>query len=180
MRVRRQLVNVTRAVLVSIDSTEFVAAAVRLGEEARLLDEVEALEELVLLHVSGAALRGENSRPALETARQRGALVAVDLADLEAELDARFAFDLTMLRPDILLVRPEQQAALGAPAEGLARLPVLLLGERGVQLFGRRVPAPPGAHTNRAAFAAALCSAYLEGAMPVEAAARAMVFAAGL
>src|SRR5579871_2550798 len=166
--------------LVSIESAEFVEAAVRLGERALLLGEAESLDAVVLLHVTGPRLREDATRRALDAARERQALVAVDLAELELELDARFAYDVAMLRPDILLVRPEQEAALGVPLEGLARLPVLLLGDRGVQLFGRRVPAPPGAAANRAAFVAALCCAYLEGAMPVEAAARAMVFAAGL
>lgn len=165
--------------LVSVASPDFVAAALRLGEEARLLDENGAPDTIVLLHVNGAAWRREGTRQALDAARSRNALLAIDLADLEAEPDARLAFDLAVLRPDILLVRPEQEAALGAPLEGLAKLPILLLGERGVRLFGRRVPAPPGAEADRDAFVAALCSAYLDGAMPVEAAARAMVFAAG-
>lgn len=164
--------------LLSIESAEFVAAASRLGEEARTLGDEPWPDEAVLLHVGGAALG--RARSVIDAARRANALLAIDLADLEADLDARFAFDLTMLRPDILVVRPEQQSALGVPLEGLARLPVLLLGERGVQLFGRRLPAPPGAADNRDAFVAALCSAYLDGAMPVEAAARAMVFAAGL
>ena len=164
--------------LVSIESEEFAAAAQRLGEEAVVLGDEPWPEGAVLLHVGGEVLG--RARAAIDAARRVNALLAVDLAGLEAELDARFAFDLTMLRPDILVVRPEQQVALQVPLEGLARLPVLLLGDRGVQLFGRRVPAPPGAAARRHAFVAALCSAYLDGAMPVEAAARALVFAAGL
>jgi hypothetical protein len=173
-------------VLVSLGDADFCAAAERLGEPVRLvqLDALEqaALDGVWLLHVPAPALSHEATRSATEAARSLQAIVAIDLtgATAPAATGARLAFELAKLRPEILIAREDSAAALGVPLEGLARLPVLLLGDRGCQVFGRRVPAPPGAAANPSAFAAALCSAYLDGAMPVEAAGRAMVYAATL
>ena len=146
--------------------------------------DLEWLIDALVLHVPGSTLLREPgsgaARRALEFVRGRRGLVAVDLGedDVAAYGGARLAFELAKLRPDVLLASSSAATALGAPPEGLARLPVLMLGERGCEIFGRRVPAPPGAAARGEAFAAALCSAYLEGAMPIEAAGRAMVYAA--
>ena len=169
--------------LVSIGDAEFCAAAERLGEPVRLVElegvDEGALEGLWLLHLPAATLAHASARSATDIARRVRAIIAIDLARAAPETDgAKLAFELAKLRPEILIAGPESAAQLGIPLEGLARLPVLLLGERGCEIFGRRVPAPPGATANPAAFAAALCSAYLDGAMPVEAAGRAMVYAA--
>ncbi|HEX6489536.1 MAG TPA: hypothetical protein VF137_11795 [Candidatus Dormibacteraeota bacterium] len=175
--------------LVSLGDAGFVAAAERLGEPVLLITveqeqdlREEQLEDAWLLHLPGSSLFTEPARRAVEIVRRRNAMVAVDLAgsDAPARDGAQLAFELAKLRPDILLATRRDAEALGVPLEGLSRLPVLLLGERGAELFGRRVPAPPGAGANPSAFAAALCSAYLDGAMPVEAAGRAMVYAAGI
>ncbi len=170
--------------LVSIGDTEFCAAAERLGEPVRLMTldglDDEVLAAAWLLHLPADFLFHEAARRAVEIVRRRHALLAIDLTTPAAAGGAKLAFELAKLRPEILIAHEESAAALGVPLEGLARLPVLLLGERGCQVFGRRVPAPPGAMANAAAFAAALCSAYLDGAMPVEAAGRAMVYAAGV
>jgi hypothetical protein len=171
-------------VLVSIGGAAFCAAAERLGEPVRLveLDAVDegALAGVWLLHVPANTLVHEAARTATDLARRQHAMIAIDFTDDAPEAaGAKLAFEIAKLRPEILIARTETADALGVPLEGIARLPVLLLGERGVEVFGRRVPAPPGATANSAAFAAALCSAYLDGAMPVEAAGRAMVYAAG-
>jgi hypothetical protein len=172
-------------VLVSLGDADFCAAAERLGEPVRLVpvDSVDAaaLEGVWLLHLPAATLAHQQARFATDVARRVHAMLAIDLTgSAPAAEGAKLAFELAKLRPEILIARPESAAALGAPLEGLARLPVLLLGDRGCEIFGRRVPAPPGATANPSAFAAALCSAYLDGAMPVEAAGRAMVYAASL
>lgn len=171
--------------LVSIGDAAFCAAAARLGEPARVISGAheladESLQPVSLLHVPGAGLLTDDAKQAIEIVRRHQAIVAVDLAGGEhSHRDgARLAFELAKLQPEILLAAERDAEALDVPLEGLSRLPVLLLGDRGAELFGRRVPAPPGAIANTAAFAAALCSAYLEGAMPVEAAGRAMVYAA--
>lgn len=169
--------------LISLGDGDFCAAAQRLGEPARLVDvnalDDAALEGVWLLHVPSAALAHEAARAATDAARSVHAIVVIDLSvGAPTAEGAKLAFELAKLRPEILIAREESAAALGVPLEALARLPILLLGERGCQVFGRRVPAPPGATANTAAFTAALCSAYLDGAMPVEAAGRAMVYAA--
>lgn len=171
--------------LVSLGDADFCAAAERLGEPVRLVpvDAVddEALEGVWLLHLPAGTVVQHQARTATDIARRLHAIIAIDLSGTDPVVDgARLAFELAKLRPEILIAHPDSAAALGVPLEGLARLPVLLLGDRGCEIFGRRVPAPPGATANRAAFAAALCSAYLDGAMPVEAAGRAMVYAATL
>jgi hypothetical protein len=170
-------------VLVSLGDADFCAAAERLGEPVRLVAaealEDAALEGAWLLHLPGQILTLDAARAAADTARRADVMVAVDLTGEAPQGDgAALAFQLAKLQPEILIAGPDSAAVLGVPLEGLARLPVLLLGDRGCEIFGRRVPAPPGATANRAAFAAALCSAYLDGAMPVEAAGRAMVYAA--
>ena len=173
--------------LVSFGDADFCAAAERLGEPVRLVHpesvDTDALEGVWLLYLPATALAHSAARTATEHVRSRRAMIAIDLAaagDAPVSEGAKLAFELAKLRPEILIAHEAGAAMLGVPLEGLARMPVLLLGERGCEVFGRRIPAPPGAAANPAAFAAALCSAYLDGAMPVEAAGRAMVYAASI
>ncbi len=142
-----------------------------------------------LLHVPAYALfvepLGAAARRAIELARARGAPVSVDLSsasDIEAYGGARLAYQLAMLRPELLFATEAEAAALGVPLEGLAKVPVLKLGSRGVRVYGRRLPAPvvEVVDGNGAgdAFAAAFCAAYLDGATPLEAAGRAVLVSA--
>lgn len=142
-----------------------------------------------LLHVPAYSLfqepLGGSSRRAVELIRAGGGLVSVDLssaADLKNYGGARMAYELARLRPELLFATKAEAAELGAPLEGLAKLPVIKLGSRGCEVFGRRVPAPivQEVDGNGAgdAFAAAFCAAYLEGATPLEAAGRAVLVGA--
>ena len=168
-----------------LEARGFEVRAVRGRDLAEAALEESWLEDAQVLHLPGASLLQEPlaaaARRALMHVRGRRGLAAVDLStdhDLSTYGGARLAFELAKLRPDVLLAGESAARELGVPLEGLARLPVLMLGERGCEIFGRRVPAPPGAGAQGPAFAAALCSAYLDGAMPIEAAGRAMVYAA--
>jgi hypothetical protein len=155
----------------------------RLGEPAELLGE-RLPEDVRLLHVEAepliasagaAALRG-----VLEAARQKGALVAVDLGAVDwirAHGASRSAYQLATIQPDILFAAEEPAAELGAPLEGLALVPVLKLGSGGCSVYGRRLSAPAGVALRDDALAAAFCVAFLEGAAPVEAAGRAVLVA---
>ena len=64
----------------------------------------------------------------------------------------------------------------------MAKVPVVKLGTRGARVFGRRVPASRVDAVDATgagdAFAAAFCSAYLDGATPLEAAGRAVLVGA--
>ena len=137
------------------------------------------LDGVDLLHLSAYALYRQ------PLARQRGALLSVDLssaADLVETGAERAAGELARLRPDLLFATEREAEALGAPLDDLADLPVVKLGVRGCRLLGRRVPAPSVAVVDDTgagdAFAAAFCVAHLEGAMPLEAAGRAVLVAA--
>lgn len=148
--------------------------------------------DLALLHVPGYSLFLEPiasaARRAVELARAAGAIVAVDLSSAEgirALGSARMAYELAVLSPEILFATPAELEALGAPLEGLAKVPVLKLGSRGCAVYGRIVPAPAlpadvAIDGNGAgdAFAAAFCASYVEGATPLEAAGRAVLVAA--
>jgi sugar/nucleoside kinase (ribokinase family) len=139
-----------------------------------------------LLHLPAASIfsapLSAASHRAVQAVREQGGLVSVDLGGA-AGLGSRAAYDLTMLRPELLFATDVEARALAAPLEGLAKVPVVNLGPRGCWVFGRLVPAPPvklvdpsGAEE---AFAAAYCAAYLEGATPLEAAARALIVEIG-
>ena len=142
-----------------------------------------------LLHVPAYSLFLEPlasaSRRAIELARQSGAVISVDLssaAGIREYGGARMAYELAVLRPELLFANEAEAAEVGVPLEGLAKLPVLKLGSRGCQVFGRRVPAPSvdEVDPNGAgdAFAAAFAAAYLDGATPLEAAGRAVLVGA--
>jgi sugar/nucleoside kinase (ribokinase family) len=87
-----------------------------------------------------------------------------------------------MLRPELLFATEAEAGALGAPLEGLAKVPVLKLGARGVRVYGRLLPAPVvdlvDGNGAGDAFAAAFCAAYVDGATPLEAAGRAVLVSA--
>lgn len=142
-----------------------------------------------LLHVPGYSLFYEPlasaARRAIELTRARGGVVSVDLsspAGVREYGGARLAYDLALLRPELLFATEAEAAELGAPLEGLAKVPVLKLGARGVRVFGHVVPAPEvevlDGNGAGDALAAAFCTAYLEGALPREAAGRAVLVAA--
>ena len=142
-----------------------------------------------LLHVPAYALfvepLGAAARRAIELVRAHGAPVSIDLSsasDIEAYGGARLAYELAKLRPELLFATEAEAAALGAPLEGLAKVPVLKLGARGVRVYGRVLPAPlvEVVDGNGAgdAFAAAFCAAYVDGATPLEAAGRAVLISA--
>jgi ribokinase len=142
-----------------------------------------------LLHVPAYSLFREplaaSARHAMDLTRAGGGLISVDLssaADLRAYGAARMAHDLARVRPELLFATEREMAELGAPLEGLARVPVVKLGARGCRVLGRSVPAPAVAEVDGTgagdAFAAAFCVAYLDGATPPEAAGRAVLVAA--
>jgi sugar/nucleoside kinase (ribokinase family) len=149
----------------------------------------EWFEEVQLLHVPGYSLFAEPlaaaARRAIGLTRARGGIVSVDLsspAGVREYGGARLAYDLAMIRPEVLFATEAEWAQLGAPLEGLAKVPVLKLGARGVRVYGRTVAAPlvevvDGSGAGDA-FAAAFCAAYVDGATPVEAAGRAILVSA--
>lgn len=142
-----------------------------------------------LLHVPGYSLFFEPlasaSRRAIDLVRAGGGIISVDLsspAGIREFGGARLAYDLAMIRPELLFATEAEAAELGAPLEGLAKVPVLKRGPRGVRVFRTLVAAPvvdvvdgTGAGD---AFAAAFCAAYVDGATPVEAAGRAILVSA--
>lgn len=139
-----------------------------------------------LLHVPAYALFTEPlataARRAVELARAGGALISVDLSSAVGirQFGApRLAYDLSTLRPELLFASEAEARELDAPLEGLAKVPVVKLGERGCRVYGRLIPAPVvrvvDGNGAGDAFAAAFCSAYLDGATPLEAAGRAVL-----
>ncbi len=142
-----------------------------------------------LLHVPGYSLFVEPlasaARRAISIARERGAVISIDLsspAGIREYGGARMAFELALLRPEILFATQGEAAEIGVPLEGLAKVPVLKMGARGVNVFGRLVAAPrvEVVDGNGAgdAFAAAFCASYIDGATPLEAAGRAILVSA--
>ncbi len=142
-----------------------------------------------LLHVPGYSLYTEPlaqaARRAIELVRRGHGLISVDLSSPVGIRDfggARLAYDLAVLRPELLFATDAETAALGVPLEGLAKVPVLKRGSRGVRVFSRVVPAPivevVDANGAGDAFAAAFCAAYVDGATPLEAAGRALLVSA--
>ncbi len=155
----------------------------RLGEPAALLGE-RLPDDIRLLHVEAKPLLASTDpaelRAVLEAARQKGALVAIELGAVDwirAHGASRSAYQLATIQPDILFAAEEPAAELGAPLEGMATVPVLKLGSGGCSVYGRRLVAPAGATLRDDALAAAFCVAFLEGAAPVEAAGRAVLVA---
>jgi hypothetical protein len=161
----------------------------RLGESARVLDSINpgigVADDVQLLHLEARALLVESESPALrtalDTARGQGALISIDLgtADwIRAHGPSRTAYHLATLRPDVLFAGQASAAELATPLEGIALVPVLMLGSEGCAVYGRRLVAPAGSELDEVALAAAFCVAFMEGAAPVEAAGRAVLVAA--
>jgi sugar/nucleoside kinase (ribokinase family) len=120
-------------------------------------------------------------RAALDTAREHGALISIDLGSPEwitANGSSRTAYHLATIRPDVLFAGRLSAAELATPLEGIASVPVLMLGSEGCSVYGRRLLAPVGSELDEVALAAAFCVAFVEGAAPVEAAGRAVLVAA--
>jgi sugar/nucleoside kinase (ribokinase family) len=151
----------------------------------------EWLDGVELLHLPAYSLFKEPmagaARRAAERLRERNrkAVISVDLssaADIEQYGGARFALELTMLRPELLFASEREAAALQAPLEGIAKVPVIKRGANGARVFDRNLPAHrvelKDATGAGDAFAAAFCSAYLDGASPLEAAGRAVLVGA--
>lgn len=142
------------------------------------------LEGVSLLHLEAADLFAAHmaglTRQAIDEARRRGALVSLELSDtgwIRAHGAPRTAYQLATLRPDLIFASEEAAGELGAPLEGIAGVAVTRLGTRGCTVFGRFVIAPDSSELTGSALAAAFCVAYLEGATPLEAAGRAVLFA---
>ena len=145
--------------------------------------------DLSLLHVPAYSLFSEplasTTRRAVEIARGAGAIISVDLSSAVGIREfggARLALELAMLHPELIFASESEAAELGAPLEGMAKVPVVKLGTRGARVFDRRVPASKVEAIDATgagdAFAAAFCSAYLDGATPLEAAGRAVLVGA--
>ena len=137
--------------------------------------------DLSLLHLEARALLGTSLRQTLDKAREKGALISIDLGSAEwirSRSGSKTAYQLATIRPDILFAAQDSAAELGAPLEGLAIVPVLTLGASGCVVYGRRVTAPPVDVLDPDALMAAFCVAFVEGAAPVEAAGRAVLAAA--
>ncbi len=150
----------------------------------------EWFEGVRLLHVPGYSLftqpLASATRRAIELTRAGGGVISIDLsspAGIREYGGARLAYDLALIRPELLFATESEAAELGAPLEGLAKVPVLKRGARGALVYGRAVAAPAIAVVDGTgagdAFAAAFCAAYVDGATPVEAAGRAVLVSAG-
>ena len=154
-----------------------------LGEHAEPLG--DGLPDGVrLLHVDARLLVADNDaeflRGVLDAARLQGVVISLDLGPAEwirANGSSRTAYRLATIRPDILFAGQAAAVELGAPLEGLAAVPVLKLGPAGCSVYGRRLASPDGDGLDEDALAAAFCVAFVEGAAPVEAAARAVLVA---
>lgn len=142
-----------------------------------------------LVHVEARTLLASASsgfvRGAVDAARAGGALVSVDLGGtgwIRAYGPSRTAYQLALLRPDILFASHKAAGELAVPLEGLASVPVLTLGAEGCTVHGRRLVAPRVDALDSSgagdALAAAFCAAFVEGEAPVEAAGRAVLVAA--
>ncbi len=159
--------------------------------------EVRMVSGAVAEHIAGARLVHVEARTllaspvsafvrgAVDAARACGALVSVDLGDadwIRAYGPSRTAYQLAVLRPDILFASRAAAGELAVPLEGLASVPVLTLGAEGCSVHGRRLVAPRVDALDSSgagdALAAAFCAAFVEGEAPVEAAGRAVLVAA--
>jgi sugar/nucleoside kinase (ribokinase family) len=143
-----------------------------------------------LIHVPAYSLFTEPlaaaARLAIDLVRAGGGLLSIDLssvAGLNEYGGARFAGDLSRLKPDVLFGTAAESETLGVPMDEVAKVSVLKLGADGCRVAGRHVPAPRVQEVDASgagdALAAAFCVAYLDGATPIEAAEKAVVVASG-
>jgi hypothetical protein len=146
--------------------------------------QIEVADDVGLLHLEASALlagpQSASLRAALDAARGKDALISIDLGSpdwIKASGPSRTAYHLATIRPDVLFAGQASAAELAAPLEGIASVPVLMLGSGGCSVYGRRLVAPAGSQLDEVALAAAFCVAFMEGAAPVEAAGRAVLVA---
>lgn len=160
----------------------FAAWIRRLGGHCTELGE-RAAPDHRLIHMDARSVLTASDSPrlrlVLERSRRHGALVSLELgaADwIRARGGDRTAYQLAAVQPDVLFASEEAAAELAAPLEGIAAIPVLL-GAGRLVVHGRGVAVPAGAELDPQALAAAFCYALVDGAAPVEAAARAVLIA---
>jgi hypothetical protein len=165
----------------------FCAGARALGVPAGELGEAQPIG-LRLLHLEARALLATDEaaalRVALDSARRGGAVISIDLGQegwIRAHGSSLTAYQLATIQPDILFAGEAAASELGAPLEGIASVPVVLLAEdaAGCSVYGRRLAAPATGELDPDLFMAALCVAFVEGAAPVEAAGRAVLATRG-
>jgi sugar/nucleoside kinase (ribokinase family) len=144
--------------------------------------------DVTLIHVPAYSLfvdpLGQAARAAIALVREAGGMLSIDLssvAGLQAYGPSKMAYDLALLKPELLFGTAAEVAQVGVPVEHLAQVPVVKLGSGGCSVFGRRIPAPAVPHVDGTgagdAFAAAFSAAWLRGATPFEAAERAVTVA---
>lgn len=145
-------------------------------------------ENVKLIHVPAYSLfadpLGKAARAAIGLVRDGGGMLSIDLSSVAGLLEygpSRMAYDLARLKPEVLFGTAAEVATIGVGVEHLAQVPVIKLGPAGCSVFGRQVPAPSVQHIDGTgagdAFAAAFCTAWLNGATPIEAAERAVIVA---
>ncbi|MFI5283168.1 MAG: hypothetical protein ACHQ0J_08565 [Candidatus Dormibacterales bacterium] len=169
----------------------FCAAAGRIGQPAAELGDAVP-PGLQLLHLEARALlatdRSAFFREAVEGARREGALISIDLGLeprtegwIRAHGSPRTAYQLATIQPDILFASEAAAADLGAPLEGIAAVPVVVLAEDagGCSVYGRRLAAPATGELDPDLFMAAFCIAFVDGEGPIEAAGRAVLATRG-
>ncbi|HEY3080763.1 MAG TPA: carbohydrate kinase family protein [Chloroflexota bacterium] len=131
----------------------------------------EWLSDAALLHLPLYSLLVEPlagaARHAARWARDGGALLSVDLssaAGIAARGAPALVDELRELRPELLFATRNEAAALDAPLDELAAVPVLKLGRDGCWLGDRPFPAAPTEVVDATgagdAFAAAFCRSY--------------------
>lgn len=173
-----------RSRLISLEAPEGGAPQLesvdhRLAEQGRLGE--DWLADVGLLHLPGSTLKSEGyatlARLAVEQMSAQGGLIAVDATGLGTGSGWQAA--LEAMRPGILFLDEDQASALGGRLARLTEIPVLKLPGGGSRIYGRRLPSvawevriSPDADQ---AFLAAFCTAFLEGAPPIEAGARAAI-----
>ena len=116
----------------------------------------------------------------VQAARHDGALLALELGEaawLGERGGSRVAYELAAIRPDILFASEAAASHLEVPLEGIASIPVIRLESGGCTVHRRRISSTASI-LDPTALAAAFCLALLEGEVPVEAAARAVLVAA--
>src|SRR5260370_1423869 len=127
------------------EETGFCEWVVRLGGEATLAAPTRhgGWSGVALLYLQAQVLFGGSRkaefRAAVEGARRDGALLAVELGHagwIKKRGGSQAAYELAMIRPDILFATEASSAELGVPLEGLAAVPVTLLDSGGCSVHG--------------------------------------------
>ncbi len=181
----------TGAIAVLVDGAGARTMATQRGASVGLSPEdldAACFTDARLLHVPAYSLFVEPlaaaTRAAIRAVRENGGMLSIDLSSssgLRAYGPARMAYVLARLAPELLFATQSEAHTLAVPLENLAQVPVLKLGARGCTVFGRTFAAAGAEAVNPTgagdAFAAAFCVAWLNGAAPFEAAARAMASA---